>query len=90
MWAVASSMWAVTSYVHDAHALCGLLHPLTLTITVIKVQCTARNLNPTAVAVTRPKRRRSAATVVGLEFLDTARRQGTKTGNEVSEPRRGT
>ena len=34
MWAITSSMWAVTSSMHDALALCGLLHPLTLTITI--------------------------------------------------------
>ena len=81
-------MWAVASYMYDVQALCGLLHVLTLTITLIKVQCTARNPNPNTVAANRPKRRRSAATVVGLEFLDTARRQGTKTGNQDGEPRR--
>ena len=45
MWAVASSLWDVTSYVHDAQVLCGLLHLLTLTLTqtIIKVQCRARN-----------------------------------------------
>ena len=42
--AVTFSMWAVTSYVYDAQALCRLLHPLTLTLTTIKVQCMARTL----------------------------------------------
>ena len=65
-------MWAVASYVYVVQVLCGLLHPLTLILTMIKVQCTARNPNPTTVAATRPKRRRVAATVVGLGFLDTA------------------
>ena len=70
MWAVTSYTWAVTSYVYDVQALCGLLHALTLTITIIRVQCTARIPNPTTVAATHPKRRRVAATVVGLGFLD--------------------
>ena len=43
----------------------------------------ARNPNPTTVAATRPKRRRVAATVVGLGFLDTA----LWTGNQDGEPR---
>ena len=43
-----------------------------LSTTIIRVQCRARNPNPTTVAATRPKRRRVAATVVGLGFLDTA------------------
>ena len=62
MWAVASSIHAVTSYVYDVQALCGLLHflTLTLTLTIIKAQCTARNPNPTTVAATRP-----------IRFLDT-------------------
>ena len=70
MWAVASSMWAVVACVHDVQALYGMLHPLTLTLTITKVQCRALNPNPTIVATTRPKRRRVAATVVGLVFLD--------------------
>ena len=37
MWAFASSMWAVTASIHDAQVLCGLLHPLTLTLTIKKV-----------------------------------------------------
>ena len=65
-------MWAVASFVYDVQALCGLLHVLTLTLTIIKVQCTARNPNPTTVAATRTKRRRVAATVAGLGFLDMA------------------
>ena len=65
-------MWAAASYMYVVQALCGLLHVLTLTLTIIRVQCRARNPNPTTVAATRPKRRRVAATVVGLGFLDTA------------------
>ena len=72
MWAVTSSLWDVTSSMYDVQALCGLLHVLTLTLTIIRVQCRARNPNPTTVAATRPKRRRVVATVVGLGFLDTA------------------
>ena len=72
MGAVKSSMWDVASYVHDAHALCGLLHPLILTLTIIKVQCTARNHNPTTVAAARRLFGWVAATVMGLGFLDTA------------------
>ena len=72
MWAVASHMWAVTSYMYDVQALCGLLHVLALTLTIIKVQCRARNPDPTTVAAIRPKRRQVIATVVELVFLDTA------------------
>ena len=74
MWAVTSSTWAVTSYMYDVNALCGLSHPLTLTLTLAikKEQCMARNPNPTTVAAIRPKRQRAAATVVWLGFLDTA------------------
>ena len=61
-------MWAVVAFMHDAHALCGLLHPLTLTLTMMKVQCTTRNSNPTTVAATRRLFGRVAATVVGLGF----------------------
>ena len=67
-----SSMWTVIASMHDAQALCGLLHPLTLSLTITKVQCRARNPNPTTVAATHPKIRVLAATVVGLGFLDTA------------------
>ena len=98
MWAVTSSMWVVTSYVYDVQALCGLLHPLTLTLIIIKVQCRARNPNPTKVGATRPKRRWVAATAVGLGFLGTdlqtgskgrEGRKGTNTGNQDREPRKG-
>ena len=67
-------MWAVTASMCDVQALCGLLHPLTLTLTltIIKVQCRARNPHHTIVAASHSKRRRVAATVVGLGFLDTA------------------
>ena len=65
-------MWDVTSYVYDVQALCGLLHPLTLTLIMIKVQCTIQNPNPTTVTATLQKRRRVAATVVRLGFIDTA------------------
>ncbi len=61
-------MWAVASYMYDVNALCGLLHVLILTLTIIKVQCTARNPNPTTVAATRRLFGRVAATVVGLGF----------------------
>ena len=57
---------------YDAQALCGLLHVLSLTLTIIKVQYTAQNPNPTTVAATNPKRRWVAAPVVGLGFLDIA------------------
>ena len=67
MWAVASSMWADTAFIYDGEALCGMLHPLTLTITIKK----ARNPNPITVAATRQTRRRVAATVIRLGFLDT-------------------
>ena len=72
MWVVTSYMWAVTTSMYDVHVLCGLLHPLTLILTIIKGQFRARNPNPTTVAATRQKRRRIAATVVGSGFLDTA------------------
>ena len=36
VWDVASSMWALTSYTHDVQVLCGLSHPLTLTLTITK------------------------------------------------------
>ena len=72
MWDVTYSMWVVTDSMYDVQALCVLLHPLTLTLTIKKVQCRDQNPNPTTVAATRPKRRRVAATVIGLGFLDTA------------------
>ena len=50
----AGVMWDITASMYDVHALCGLLHPLTLSLTIIKVQCRARNPNPTTVAETRP------------------------------------
>ena len=65
-------MWDVASYMYDVYALFGLLYVLTLTLTMIKVKCTARNPKPTTVAATHPKRRPVAATVIGLGFLDTA------------------
>ena len=65
-------MWAVTSYVYDVQVLCGLLHPLTLTLTITKVQYRARNPNHITVAATRRLFGRVAATVIGLGFLDTA------------------
>ena len=37
------SMWADIASMFDAYALCRLLHPLTLTITIKKVQSRARN-----------------------------------------------
>ena len=80
VWAVTSSMWAVTASMCDVQALCGLLHPLTLTLTIIRVQCTGRKPNPTIVATTRPKRWRIAANLVRLGFLDTV----DNTGNVVT------
>ena len=67
-------MWAVTASMYDVKALCGLLHHLnlTLTLTIIKVQCMDRNPNLTTVAATRPKIRWIAAAVVTLGFLDNA------------------
>jgi len=61
-------MWAVASYMYVVQALCGLLHVLTLTLTIIRVQCRARNPNPTTVATTRRLFGRVAATVEGLGF----------------------
>ena len=61
-------MWAVASYMYDVQALCGLLYVRTLTLIIIKVQCTARNPNPNTVAATRRPFRRVAATIVGLGF----------------------
>ena len=72
LWAVASSIWAIEASMHDAQTLCGMLYPLTLTLTIIKVQCMAQNPNPTTVAATCRLFRLVEATVVGLEFLDTA------------------
>ena len=72
MWAVVSSMWAVTASTDDVQALCGMLHPLTLILTTMKVQCRTRNPNFTTVAATRPEIRRAAASVVGLGILDAA------------------
>ena len=57
---------------YDVQALCGLSHPLTLPLTIIKVQCTVRAPNPTTVAATRRLFGRVAATALGLGFLDTA------------------
>ena len=37
MWAVTSSMWAITASILDAQTLFGLLHPLTLTLTIKKI-----------------------------------------------------
>ena len=53
VWAVISSMWAFTYYMYDLQALGGLLHTLTITLTIIKVQYRARNPKPTTVAATR-------------------------------------
>ena len=86
---------------YDVQALCGLLHPLSLNLTIIWVQCRARNHNPTTVAAIRSKIWRIAATIVGLGFLDTALyinqycqnrepRRGSKAANHDIEPRRGT
>ena len=66
MWTITSSMWAVTVAMYDVQALCGLLNPLTLTLTI------TRNPNTTTVASTCLKRLRVAATVIRLEILDTA------------------
>ena len=63
---MASVMWAVTASMYDVQALCRLLHPLTLTLTIIKVQYTARNPNLTAVTATCRIFWRVAATVLGL------------------------
>ena len=73
-------MWAVASYVYDVYALCWLLHVLTLTLTIIQVQCTARNPNRTTVAATRPKRRR-VARVSRYGSVDREPRLRTKTKN---------
>ena len=37
MWAIMSSMWAVTASMYDTQALHGLLHLMTLTLTIKKV-----------------------------------------------------
>ena len=55
VWAVISSMWDVVASMYDAQALCGLLYPLTLILTMMKVECRNRNPNPTTVAATRLK-----------------------------------
>ena len=55
MWAATSSMSEVTASMYDVHVQCGLFHPLTLTLTIIKVQYRARKPNPTTVAATRRK-----------------------------------
>ena len=72
VWAVTHSMRAVAAITHNAHALCAMKHNVTLTINIIKVQYSARNPNLTTLVATLPKRRRVAANVVGLGFLDTA------------------